>query len=372
VEAGVAPVTQDEDSLIQALAAGQPEALSWLSERDSGTIEQSARLLGALLARARKEPLNLVCVRGLWLLSERAHRKDVRAVTSELLSHVDPSITCARTGRVPDPNDDVTKAALLEARDDGELGPAFTVLAHLFLGAGPLFRRPLASYGVSASDFIAARDDSAYAEALRDVSIVLGVEHEAYLTPSGKDGIGVVATYPPSIIVGDGTARAPIALRFRIGCAFERARPSSVLLSTLSPDAMTTLLRAVEAALGAAGESAAIDREAAAMAAELWRTLPNGTQKQISNILRSLSRALSYEQLIEQLRVRALRVGLVTAGALDVALDNLELDSDPSGARAPATESALNMALLSRPLLARLISFALSDAYLALRSRESS
>jgi tetratricopeptide (TPR) repeat protein len=373
VEAGVTPLTHEEDALVQAIAAGQPEALLRLQEVQSTSIEHNAKLVGALLVRARKLPLNVVCLRGLWMLGERAHRKDVRAVGAELLSHVDPSIACTRTGRVPDPNDDVTKAALLEARDDGDLGPAFTVLAHLFLGAGPLFRRPLASYGVSTSDFIAARDDSAYAEALRDVSIVLGVEHEAYLTPSGKDGIGVVATYPPSIIVGDGTARAPIALRFRIGCAFERARPSSVLLSTLNPDAMATLLRAVNAAFGAADDrSASIDREAAAMAAELWRTLPNGTQKQISNILRAMASPPTYETLIEQMRVRALRVGLVTAGALDVALENLDLDGDPSGVRAPASEAALTAALLSRPLLARLLSFALSDAYLALRSRESS
>jgi hypothetical protein len=373
VEAGVAPLTHEEDALLQALASGQPDALARLSELPSTSIEQDAKLVAALLSRARTLPLNLVCVRGLWMLSERGHRKDVRAVCAELLSHVDPSIACTRTGRVPDPNDDVTKAALLEARDDAELGPFFTVLAHLFLGAGPLFRRPLASYGVSASDFIAARDDSAYAEALRDVSIVLGVEHEAYLTPSGKDGIGVVATYPPSIIVGDGTARAPIALRFRIGCAFERARPSSVLLSTLNPEAMATLLRAVNAAFGAADDrSASIDRDAAAMAAELWRTLPNGTQKQISNILRAAPLAPSHETLIEQLRVRALRVGLITAGALDVALDNLELDAEPTGARAPATEAALTSALAQRPLLARLLAFALSDAYLALRSRESS
>jgi hypothetical protein len=373
VEAGVAPLNHEEDNLVHALAGGQPDALTRLHELPSSSIEHNAKLVAALLARARKLPLNLVCVRGLWTLAERAHRKDVRAVCTELLSHVDPSIACTRTGRVPDPNDDVTKAALLEARDDGELGPAFTVLAHLFLGAGPLFRRPLASYGVSASDFIAARDDSAYAEALRDVSIVLGVEHEAYLTPSGKDGIGVVATYPPSIIVGDGTARAPIALRFRIGTAFERARPSSVLLSTLNADAMATLLRAVNAAFGAADDrSASIDRDAAAMAAELWRTLPNGTQKQISTILRALTPTPSYETLIEQLRVRALRVGLITAGALDVALDNLELDAEPAAGRAPATEAALTNALAERPLLSRLLSFALSDAYLALRSRESS
>jgi hypothetical protein len=65
-------------------------------------------------------------------------------------------------------------------------------------------------------------------------------------------------------------------------------------------------------------------------------------------------------------------VGLVTAGALDVALDNLELDELPPGPRVPATEAGMAAALLERPALRGLISFALSDAYLALRSRESS
>jgi hypothetical protein len=262
------------------------------------------------------------------------------------------------------------------------------------LGGAPLFRRPLGNYGVGASDFIATRDDNAFADALRDVASVLGVEYEAYLAPSGRDAIGVVPTYPPSLIIGDGSAQAPIALRFRLGLAFEEARPSSVLLATLPRDGMTNLLAAVEAAFGAAGAQTSIAREAASLASELWRTLPSATQKQIGNILRApniasaasglgnnnasvasgLARAtpLNYTALREQLRLRAARVGLITAGALDVALDTLELDADGALPRVPITESAFELALREHPLLAELIGFALSDIYLALRSRESS
>ena len=373
VEARMSALSPEEDSLLHCLVSGQPDALARLAEGTGASIEQSAKLCEELLGRARKSPANIVCLRGLWLLSERAHRKDVRAVTSELLSHIDPTVTCARTGRLPDPNDEVTRAALVEARADGELSQAFVALAQVFLGGGPLFRRPLAGYGVSTSDFIAARDDSAYANALRDVSQVLGVEHEAYLTPSGRDSISVVPTYPPSLIVGDGTALAPIALRFRLGAAFELARPASVLLTTLGRDAMGTLLLALRAAFGATDSSSStVHRDAAAMAAELWRTLPSGAQKQISTALRGVTHELAYDTLVEHLRLRAARVGLVTAGALDVALDTLELDMQPPGPRVPATEAGLTAALLERPLLGGLLSFALSDAYLALRSRESS
>jgi hypothetical protein len=202
---------------------------------------------------------------------------------------------------------------------------------------------------------------------------VLGVEYEAYLAPSGRDAISVVPTYPPSLIIGDGTIQAPIALRFRLGLAFEEARPSSVLLATLTRDAMTTLLSAVEAAFGAADAQTSIPREAASLASELWRTLPGATQKQIANLLRSLPPGqLNYRSLRDQLRLRSARVGLITAGALDVALDHLELDADAALPRVPISEAGFEEALREHPLLTNFVGFALSDVYLALRSRESS
>lgn len=374
VEPGNDALSSEEDALVRAIAGGDPEALTKLGESFASTsIEYNAKLCDALLVRARKHNLNLVAIRGLWSLSERAHRRDVRAVTSELLSHFDPSIACTRTGRIPDPQDDVTRAALLEARDDGPLSPMFTVLGHLFLAGGPLFRRPLANFGVSASDFIGPRDDNPFAEALREVSSVLGVEHEAYLTPSGRDAVYVAPTYPPSVIIGDGTAQAPIALRYRLGVAFEQARPSSVLLTALPQDAMRTVLAALSAAFGAADAAAEpIKRDAAAMASELWRTLPNATQRQISNVLLNLPKdALAYGPLLDQMRLRAARVGLVTSGALDVALKHLEID-EASSSSFLLSEAGLAAAIAERPQLERLLSFVLSDAYLALRSRESS
>jgi hypothetical protein len=373
VEAGLAAMTAEEDGVIDALAQGDADAFARLSENANPSIEHNAKLCEALLVRARKLPLHFSCVRGLWLLSERAHRKDVRAVTSELLAHVDPSVSSSRKGRVPDPQDEATKAALLEARDDGPLSSLFTVLGHLFLGGAPLFRRPLGNYGVGASDFIATRDDNAFAEALREVASVLGSEYEGYRAPSGRDAISVVPTYPPSLIIGDGTAQAPIALRFRLGMSFEEARPSSVLLATLTRDAMTTLLAAVEAAFGAANSQTSIPREAAGLASELWRTLPSATQKQIGNLLRSLPPGqLTYRPLRDQLKLRAARVGLIAAGALDVALDNLELDAEAALPRVPIAEASFEDALREQPLLANFVGFALSDVYLALRSRESS
>jgi hypothetical protein len=55
-----------------------------------------------------------------------------------------------------------------------------------------------------------------------------------------------------------------------------------------------------------------------------------------------------------------------------VALEHLALEGDADGARVPSSEAALGSALTNQPLLASLLGFALSDAYLALRSRESS
>jgi hypothetical protein len=55
-----------------------------------------------------------------------------------------------------------------------------------------------------------------------------------------------------------------------------------------------------------------------------------------------------------------------------VALDNLELEADGALPRVPITEAGFETALREHKLLASFVSFALSDPYLALRSRESS
>jgi hypothetical protein len=100
--------------------------------------------------------------------------------------------------------------------------------------------------------------------------------------------------------------------------------------------------------------------------------MPGQAQRQVEQTLRALPEPLDPRALRAQLARRATRVGLVVAGSLTVALEQLGADDAPRPARVPATEAAFADALAQRADVRDLLSFALSDSYLALRSRESS
>jgi hypothetical protein len=103
------------------------------------------------------------------------------------------------------------------------------------------------------------------------------------------------------------------------------------------------------------------------MAAELWRTMPSASQRQVSNLFRVLRDPPPLAALVQHLALRAARVGLVASGGLDVAHAALALDALPSDARQARTFTRLEPALAEDPRLSGLVLFALSDAYLALR-----
>ncbi len=349
--------------------AGQqmdPEALERLLVQGGNDPSWAASLCDSALLRARQQPLSVSTLRGLQLLASRAGRSGLSQVTEEVLSYLQGSVE--RSPPVLDPNDPVVRLSLLEARDDGPLAPAFTIMAHVFQGAGPLFRRPLSAFNVSANDFVAARDDGSYGTVLRDVFHLLGVQHEAYVRHGSDNLLSLISAQTPAIVIGAATPTVPIELRFRVGRLLEYARPGSLLLATLPGPAAETLLAAVRAAFGPTDSaSAPVAREAASMAAELWRTMPSGSQRQVSNLFRVVSTPPSYAELMASIERRAVRVGLVAAGAVDAALSQLKLDQRTSEPSVPTDEAGFDLACSQDASLQALLQFALSDSYLALR-----
>jgi len=344
-----------------------PEALERLLVQGGNDPAWAASLCESALARARQEPLSVSALRGLHMLASKTGRQGLWHVTEEVLSYLQPN-SIARAPQVLDPNDSLVRLALLEARDDGPLAPAFTIMAHVFQGAGPLFRRPLSAFNVSPNDFVAARDDGSYGTVLRDVFHLLGVQHEAYVRHGNDNLLGLIAAQTPAIVIGAATPTTPIELRFRVGRLLEYARPGSLLLATLPVPTAETLLAAVRAAFGPTdSKSAPVAREAASMAAELWRTMPSATQRQVSNLFRVVATPPSYAQLMASIERRAVRVGLVAAGAVDVALGQLKIDQLPPQAGVPRDEAGFDVACRQDPSLQTLLQFALSESYLALR-----
>jgi hypothetical protein len=159
---------------------------------------------------------------------------------------------------------------------------------------------------------------------------------------------------------------------FRVARSFERARPGSVLLATQSREAAENLLAALKAAFGPTdAKSPPVPRDAAGMAAELWRTMPSSSQRQVSNLFRVLRDPPPLAALVQRLSVRASRVALVAAGGLDVAAAAMATDVLACDMTSQRAHKSLEQALSDDPVLRGLVLFALSDAYLTLREPDT-
>jgi tetratricopeptide (TPR) repeat protein len=367
------PLSPEDDLLVRGVMQEVPDALERLLAPREVSFTRSAALCGALLASVRREGPNLAALRALRSLAEHLRRRDLAAVVSEALALGEVLPPERAPTRLPSPTDEATRGALAEARDDGHFAPAFAALGHVYTGASTLFRKPLAQFGVSASDFVARGEHGTLGDALEDVKRVLGLEYEAYLAPLGRTTVDVALTSPPAILVARDLAADRVALRFRLAAAFERARPQSALLAGLGAVEADIIITALRTAfVSGAAERADVPREAAALTADLWRNLPGQAQRQVEQCMRDLHQPVDAAGLRKQLRQRAARVGLVVCGSLSVALEHLGLDESPAVPRWICGETAFAEALSQRDDVRSLICFALSDAYLALRSRESS
>jgi hypothetical protein len=291
------------------------------------------------------------------------------AVCNEAISFFDPSGAPHKQELSQQDHEASFAETLLAARDDLEFAPTFTLLAHVAQGAAPLFRRTLSSYGVSAGDFVGRGGESSFAKPLQEVAARFGVEHDAYLRHTGEDRLTLVPTHPTALLIGDGTPDDEALLRYRFARMFECARPGGSLIATLTQDSAQNLLHAVRAAFGPTdSKGPPVAREAAALAAELWRTMPAATQRQVSNLFRVLPRLPSLPELAEHLSLRAARVGLVIGHSVGMALAHFGKDWDADSRPIPGTAHDLDSALRERAAVRGLMAFALSETHLSFRA----
>jgi hypothetical protein len=142
-------------------------------------------------------------------------------------------------------------------------------------------------------------------------------------------------------------------MRFALGRMLELARPEHVLLATLPEERARVVVAAVAAAFGPADGDAKVDRAAAALASELWRTIPARSQAEVRELLLSTDRWTDYAGTRDAALDSGARAGLVACGDLGVALSTL-------AGEALDDESKLAAALDGRPELARLVRWALT------------
>lgn len=361
------PSAPAELSPLGRAASGDEQAIAEMLESVGDDAARAQTRAHDLLGQLEGQSITVATVRALHKLAVLGGMRAVSQVSTELLAHVDSSVTAAQGARELDPGEPALRRALEAARAQGDWESCFSMMRLAWEGAAPLFKRTLQSVGASANDWLSGRENNAHSAALGQTLHLLAAQTDVYWRHTGQDRVQAVCTQPPTVLLGDGVPPDGDALRFRFGAAFELCQPDTVLLATLPPEVARTLLAAIRAAFGPTDATSPVPREAAAQAAELWRTMPSALQREVSSLFRVAQQPLDYETMQKRVTARAARVGLISSGRLDVTLACLGTDLAP-GDTPVATEAATFDEQAAAPgLLSDTLHFALSEPYLMLR-----
>ncbi len=238
------------------------------------------------------------------------------------------------------------------------------LLQLLWESALPIFKVTLAQLGVVGTDRVGAHSTSLLGRSVAAALETLPDDTAVFVSQQlGRTSIVPVRTQPPAVIIGhDAPSTDEGALRFLLGRALELAQPAHVLVATFSEEEGRTFFAAVRAAFGPA-EEAQIDRDAAAVAAALWRTIPVRNQRDVRELLLDAEDIFDWDKMRSSAFASAARAGLVASGDLEGSIRALlsehdQLDFTPS-------LEALGDAIANSSELSALVRFAFSDAFLA-------
>lgn len=351
---------EDLGALVDAVVRGDSAALLVMSELLGRDRERAPDLCSRLLAEARRAGFSVCALRGLRVASAGANAHALWRTSSQALAFFDPPLRPPPNTRRRDTQGQRAMVALRAARATVH-GDALSLLAQLVEAAAPLFRDSRAK----STRALTPLKDPPYGQLLSELAQLFEMRLEAYPAQTGEDRVSLFSAQPANIAIGSRVPKDSVALRFRLSRAFEYARPENLLLVTLTSIQAETLFAAVRAAFAPANaQQDKVSREAAALAAELWRTMPSPAQRTVAKLLAQLPSPLDYQALCRDTHLRAARVALFMTRELDVALTQLGMDGDPEHARIGVSEGELDRAMREEPLVRDLMAYAFSDPYL--------
>lgn len=317
------------------------------SEIREGDPERALDLLRAALAI---EPGRLSTLRAIAEFPP-AYR-EAHAARS-LLALTDPSLA------PPEPLAPPPRAHLDELLRDDDQRAVRAIWALLWEQALPLFREAPASLP-DANARVTRVATTSEARAFAAALDALGRDDlpPFYFDRAGEPALVLVRTFPPCILGGPGFAPDEAAMRFALGRALELSEPGHLLLATLPPARTHTVVAAVSAAFGPA-DGAAVPREAAVLASELWRTMPARAQSAVRDLLIEAGDLwLDDDAARRSVQASGARAGLVACGDLGVAVAALCASDAELAGLDLTTEDGLAHALAA-PSVASLVRFAL-------------
>jgi tetratricopeptide (TPR) repeat protein len=335
--------------------------------RDANRLYETAH---ELRARLREGPAHIDALRALHTNAvERGARPETR-VTAWLLSLFDPVVRAPAAlsfeGVLGPEELDVT-------RHDPSHAARAAILDLIWEHAAQRsFRRSLQSYATLGTDRVSPRTSSAIARAFESAARTLARANvPLFQRQSGGAELVVAAVTPPAIILGPAFDGADGELRFRFGQALALTRPAHLATSALEPAQTRLLIDAVLAAFGPPATNQGASRDAATLAAEMWRVMPPVHQRAVRDALALLNEPFDAATLRAGTLDAAARAGLLAAGDLRVAALTLCATDPDLAAHSLGSEAGYRAALNASTTLRMLIRYALSDDFLFLVARSA-
>ncbi|MGF1468756.1 MAG: hypothetical protein ACFCGT_21730 [Sandaracinaceae bacterium] len=329
-----------------------PEAPQELLERADEALAagQPARGRDLLRSVLRTDPWRVSAVRRLLEACRLVNDLRGAHLASAYLSLIDPSVR--PVGDFPHPGVD----ALEELFHDAAWAPVRRLWRQLWEEAGPLFRETQEE-PPSPNDRVTriAMTPEARAFALGLASLGRNDLPPFYYRRGVLEELRVVRHLPPCIVAGRRLSGTEAKLRFELGRALEALLPEHLLVVSLPGGEARVVVEAVSAAFGPASSNGRhVDKAAARLAADLWRTMSTRAQADLRSILETTERWTDldgYRQEVERARLRS---GLVAssdlAGAARALLDEARLR--------PMDDASLAEAVQGSPSLTELLGFA--------------
>lgn len=245
---------------------------------------------------------------------------------------------------------------------DPGLAAIEALLACLWEGAQPIFRKPLAQFGVVGTQRLTTLTQRPLARAYADALRVLGLENIAlFVRPDAESLVEILSTSPPSVVVHESIESDVFALPYRVARALALATPSGVLVSSQDLERLEIAIQSVHAAFGPPDSIGAVGRDAAALAAELWHTIPSRLQARMRDLLASLSAGFDLDRAIACVDSMSARAGLLVCGLPSQAL--LSAHADVGGAEAMSLAAFAEQTVAGQSLVRASLSSELVEAW---------
>ncbi|MCC6216126.1 MAG: hypothetical protein IT376_14775 [Polyangiaceae bacterium] len=373
-----AAVVNPRLSALALSAPSEAEGALWTALL-RGSVEAGRELVLQLESRAdRRADLAAACRKLAWLRPgdawtlaklHEAALADGNPVHARAVEHVlrllDPSQEPLEAPPLADQNEQPTAVRALLWRDvDSAAGEA---LAIVWEGADHVFRRDPSTYGVTGHERVPLSSPTPVGRAYAGAARLLGAGRTPLFQrrSTGPVTVSVALVSPPALILTGEPRKETPALRFHIGATLAAALPEHALLHGSGEAQARSILAALRLAFGPPGARDATTAAGATLAEVLWESIPTRLQRRLRDVCQN-AEALDYDLAVTRARTVVRRAGLLAAGDLGVALQEVCAEEGVPWPGPTGPDSLAALAAAS-PAVADLVRLATSAEYAEVR-----